>query len=87
MHWINDQRVLAGNVLWNCPGGLPRGRELREVLGALGDVQGKCPDTVPEWQKRNLVTPPTTLLTKGNISTNEPPRSIRRVQYLRQWLI
>jgi len=22
----------------------------------LGDVRGQCPDTVPEWHKRNLVT-------------------------------
>ena len=25
--------------------------------GSVGDVRGKCPDTVaPEWDKRNLVT-------------------------------
>ena len=24
--------------------------------GMLGDVRGQCPDTVPEWHKRNLVT-------------------------------
>ena len=51
-----DARVLAGNVLWNYPGGQSRGRELREVLWALGDVRGKCSDTIPEWHMRNLVT-------------------------------
>ncbi len=54
MHWINDQRGRVGNVLWNCPGGISRGRE---VLRDLGDVRGKCPDTVPEWHKRNLGHP------------------------------
>src|SRR6218665_939741 len=28
----------------------------REVLRDLGHVRGKWPDTVPEWQKINLVT-------------------------------
>jgi len=52
-HWINDQRGWVGNVIWNCPVGIYRGRE---VLGDLGDVRGKCSNTIPEWHKRNLVT-------------------------------
>ena len=31
---------------------------LEECLGEgnVGGVRGQCPDTVPEWHKRNLVT-------------------------------
>ena len=53
LHWINDQRGRVGNVIWNCSGGISRGRELWRDLE---DVRGKWPDTVPEWHKRNLVT-------------------------------
>src|SRR6218665_1814769 len=53
VHWINDQRGRVGNVIWNCSGGISRGRKMLEDLG---DVRGKCSDTVPEWHMRNLVT-------------------------------
>src|SRR6218665_2876024 len=53
MHWFNYQRGWVGNDRGNCPGGTSRGSE---VFGYLGDVRDKCPDTVPEWHKRNLVT-------------------------------
>jgi len=41
--------ISAGIVLGKCPG--------RVVLGDVpGNVRGECPDTVPEWRKRYLVT-------------------------------
>src|SRR6218665_2263121 len=50
---IINGRGWVGNDRGNCPGGTSRGSK---VLGYLGDVRDKCPDTVAEWHKRNLVT-------------------------------
>src|SRR6218665_2393092 len=44
VHWINDQRGWVGNVIWNCPGGISRGRE---VLEDLGDVRGSLNVRIP----------------------------------------
>jgi len=44
--WVTDQ-LGVGNVL---------GWRNVQREGSVGDVRGKCPDTVPEWHTRNLVT-------------------------------
>ena len=44
MHWITAQ--------W----GWDMSLEIVLEMEVLGDVRGKCLDTIPEWRKRNLVT-------------------------------
>ena len=43
---------------------------------SVGDVWGKCPDTVPEWHNRNLVT-----LTNKGIENNNKTANISTFQY------